>query len=125
MAGKRKLKMTKKCIAARRCYRARKAGVPARRKRGGNLGSKYRSYFKPYTKIRARKRRDPNIAKRVNAAKRVIQQAAAKKIQQGAGLRKKRRRKRKGPKGAGFWEDVGHTFETIGTTALSILPMLL
>ena len=33
MAGKRKLKMTKKCIAARRCYRARKAGVPARRKR--------------------------------------------------------------------------------------------
>ena len=134
MAGKRKLKMTKKCIAARRCYRARKAGVPARRKRGGNLGSKYRSYFKPYTKIRPRKRRDPNIAKRVNAAKRVVQQAAAKRLNKGAGLRRKRKGRGRGrrrgrgrgrARGAGFWEDVGHTFETIGQTALSILPMIL
>ena len=119
--------MTKKCIAARRRYKAKKAGVPTRRKRkGGNLG--YRSYFQPYTKIRARKRRDPNIAKRVNAAKRVIQQAAAKRLNKGAGLRRKRKGRGRGrgrARGAGFWEDVGHTFETIGQTALSILPMIL
>ena len=30
----RKLKMTKKCVAARRRYRAKKKGVPARRRRG-------------------------------------------------------------------------------------------
>ena len=133
MAGKRKLKMTKKCIAARRCYRARKAGVPARRKRGGNLGSKYRSYFKPYTKIRARKRPDPNIAKRVNAAKRVIQQAAAKRVNKGAGLRRKRkgrgrgrgrRRGRGRGRGAGFLQDLGKSFEWVGNAALTALPFV-
>ena len=46
--AKRKLKMTKKCIAARRRYRAKRAGVPARRKnvrpkrgRGAGVGGTY------------------------------------------------------------------------------------
>ena len=46
--AKRKLKMTKKAIAARRRYRAKRAGVPARRKnvrpkrgRGGGVGGTY------------------------------------------------------------------------------------
>ena len=124
MAGKRKLKMTKKCIAARRCYRARKAGVPARRKRKGGYIP-----FQPYTKIRARKRRDPNIAKRVNAAKRVIQQAAAKRLNKGAGLRRKRKGRGRGrgrgrARGAGFFQDLGKSFEWVGNAALTALPFV-
>ena len=38
--AKKKLKMTKKCIAARRRYRAKKAGVPARRRGAGGYALK-------------------------------------------------------------------------------------
>lgn len=93
--------MTKKAIAARRRYRAKKAGVPTRRR-------------KPTGTRKRRKGRGFIMDSGLFGPMPL----------KGAGLRK-RRRKRKGPKGAGFWEDVGHTFETIGTTALSILPMLL
>ena len=72
--ARRRLKMTKKCIAARRRYKAKKAGVPTRR-------------------------RKPTGTRR-------------------------RRRRGKGPKGAGFWEDIGHGFEQIGQVALQVLPFV-
>ena len=125
--AKKKLKMTKKCIAARRRYRAKKAGVPTgtrkavRRKRPTGTrrrghGTRGSGFFKNYGL-------DNPILTSFNSGV-------------GAGFRKKRRRGRKGrgrgrgaskrgPEGAGFWEDLGHTMTTIGQTALSILPMLL
>ena len=103
MARKRKLKMTKKCIAARRCYRARKRGVPARKKKGaGGFNEAF---------------------KRLGINTRVLKNRV-KPRKSGAGLRKKRRGRGKGAKGAGFWEDVGHTFEKIGQTAMQALPMI-
>ncbi|MDE0744731.1 MAG: hypothetical protein OSB66_03270 [SAR202 cluster bacterium] len=88
--------MTKKCVAARRRYKAKKAAAPKKRRGAGTFGNMM------YKANHTLKRRKPR----------------------GAGLRRKRRRKGKG-RGAGFWEDVGHTFEQIGTVALSILPMVL
>ena len=104
MARKRKLKMTKKCIAARRCYRARKRGVPARKKRGAGF---------------------TDVFERLGINTRVVKNRVRPK-KSGAGLRKRKKTRRgaKGAKGAGFWEDVGHTFETIGQTALQALPMI-
>ena len=48
----------------------------------------------------------------------------------GSGLRKKRRRKGRGrgrgrgPRGAGFWEDLGKSFEWVGNAALTALPFI-
>ena len=49
----------------------------------------------------------------------------------GAGLRRKRRgrgrgrgRRRKGPQGAGFFEDLGKSFEWVGNAALTALPFI-
>ena len=93
--AKKKLKMTKTCIAARRRYRAKKAGVPTgtrkavRRKRP--TGTRRRGHGKPSHYPRRRGR--------------------------GRGARF--------PKGAGFWDDVGQTLINVGQTALQVLPLML
>ena len=146
----RKLKMTKKCIAARKRYRAKNGGVPARRKnrkRGaGTLGEwfargrvtkgpimtglrgppkrKYGLGIKHKYVIQGKKRYP--LKRRISPGKYNLMTG-----KMGSGLRRKRKRRGRGrgrgrgAKGAGFWEDLGHTMETIGTTALSILPMIL
>ncbi len=44
----------------------------------------------------------------------------------GSGLRKKRRGRGRGrgPRGAGFWEDLGKSFEWVGNAALTALPFI-
>ena len=105
--AKRKLKMTKKAIAARRRYRAKRAGVPTRRKNVRPTG----------TKKQVRRRRKTGTRKRGHD------------IPSGAGVGGTyggiKRGKRNSPKGAGFWEDVGGFFENVGRTALNLLPMML
>ena len=133
--AKKKLKMTKKCIAARRRYRAKKAGVPARRKRrgAGGWGGLYKQLKKGQP---SKPRRKPRMTP-FGSENRIL---TSLNSGVGAGFRKKRKRGRKGrgrgrgrgrgaskrgPEGAGFWDDLGHTMTTIGQTALSILPMIL
>lgn len=99
--------MTKKCIAARKCYKARKAGVPARRKRRG-AGTFGDMMYKANHTIRRKPR--------------------------GSGLRKKRTRRGRGRgrgrkgrgrgRGAGFLEDLGKSFEWVGNAALTALPFI-
>lgn len=105
----RKLKMTKKCIAARRRYRAKKRGAGNLRKRPADdfgLGIKHR-YVTQGKKRRPLKRRAMSV---------------------GSGLRKRRRRRGRGrgrgPRGAGFWEDLGKSFEWVGDAALTVLPFI-
>ena len=108
----RKLKMTKKCIAARRRYRAKKTGARGAgtlRKRPADdfgLGIKHR-YVTQGKKRRPLKRRAMSV---------------------GSGLRKRRRRRGRGrgrgPRGAGFWEDLGKSFEWVGDAALTVLPFI-
>ena len=134
MARKRKLKMTKKCIAARRCYRARKRGVPARKKRGAGFTDVFerlgintrvvKNRVRPkksgagFKRPRTYARSSSSYPSRSRGSSALGKAFGLK----GSGLRKKRRGR--GAKGAGFWEDVGHTFETIGQTALQALPMI-
>ena len=100
MAGKRKLKMTKKCIAARRCYRARKAGVPARRKR---------------------KKKGSGLYEMTH----VLKGPQRRKPRRGAGLRRKRKGRGRGrARGAGFFQDLGKSFEWVGNAALTALPFI-
>ena len=112
--ARRKLKMTKKAIASRRRYRAKKAatvGRPTRRRKakGGNfLGKAGR---KVPMKKRPKGKGFSNKFKGINKGTRW-------EGQYGKGLKRK-------PKGAGFWEDVGGFFEDVGRTALQILPMIL
>ena len=149
----RKLKMTKKCIAARKRYRAKKAGVPARRKRkkrGGSviydlLGGKQlkkRSYKGSFGEWSARgnvskggfmqggrefksqlKRKSVIAGKKRYPLKRRVKPA-------GAGLRRKRKRRGRGrgrgrgAKGAGFFEDLGKSFEWVGNAVLTALPFV-
>ena len=108
MAGKRKLKMTKKCIAARRCYRARKAGVPARRKR--KKGSGFTGFHGAFGNPKKRG-------------------AATKRVNKGSGLRRKRKGRGRGrgrgrARGAGFLQDLGKSFEWVGNAALTALPFV-
>ena len=101
--ARRKLKMTKKAIASRRRYRAKKAataGRPTRKRRGGNL-KKGKGFSNKYRGINKGTRWEGQYGKGLKGKK-------------GAGL-----------KGAGFWEDVGGFFENVGKTALNILPMIL
>ena len=89
--------MTKKAVAARRRYRAKKNGVPTRRKRGaGTFGQLLR--------------------KKTN----VKRGAGVRRKRRGRG-----RGRGRGAKGAGFWEDVGGFFTHVGETALQVLPMIL
>ena len=142
MARKRKLKMTKKCIAARRCYRARKRGVPARKKR--KKGAGFTDVFERLgintrvLKNRVRPKKSGSGFKRPRTYARSSSSYPSRSRGssalgkafglKGSGLRKKRRGRGRGrgrgAKGAGFWEDVGHTFEKIGQTALQALPMI-
>ena len=108
--------MTKKCIAARRRYKAKKGGVPARRKRRGaglskddfGLGIQHR-YVTQGKKRRPLKRRAMSV---------------------GSGLKRRVRRRRGrgrgrgGPHGAGFFEDLGASFRWVGEAALTALPFI-
>ena len=134
--------MTKKCIAARKRYRAKKDGVPARRKRkkrGGSVISdllggkqlKKRSYKGSFGEWSARgnvskgppKRKSVIAGKKRYPLKRRVKPA-------GAGLRRKRKRRGRGrgrgrgAKGAGFLEDLGKSFEWVGNAALTAFPVI-
>ena len=122
--AKKKLKMTKKCIAARRRYRAKKAGVPTgtrktvRRKRP--TGTRRRGHGKPSHYPR---RRGAGWMKEYGLDNPIFAGV-------GAGFRKKRRKgKGRGrgrvARGAGFWDDVGQTLINVGQTALQVLPLML
>ena len=150
--ARRKLKMTKKAIASRRRYRAKKAatvGRPTRKRRkGGNIGSTRVSTLKypifaglGASKPRKRKAKGKgfNIGPRSRKLKgkgfsskfKGINKGTKWAGQYGKGFLGKAGRKvpmKRGsglPKGAGFWEDVGGFFEDVGRTALNILPMIL
>ena len=132
--AKKKLKMTKKCIAARRRYRAKKAGVPTgtrktvRRKRP--TGTRRRGHGKPSHYPRRRGAGWGGLYKQLK------KDQPSKPIRKprmtpfnagvGAGFRKRRRRRGKGRgRGAGFWDDVGQTLINVGQTALQVLPLML
>ena len=152
----RKLKMTKKCIAARRRYRAKKAGAPTRRKRPtgtrkrrkkgsglswADLGAHVmksqpkRSFglgIKHRYVIQGKKRRP--LKKRAKSTMRDYTRRISpgkynlRTGKMGAGLRRKRRGRGRGrgrgPRGAGFWEDLGKSFEWVGNAALTALPFI-
>jgi hypothetical protein len=120
--ARRKLKMTKKAIASRRRYRAKKAatvGRPTRKRKakgkGFNIGP------------RSRKLKGKGFSSKFKGINKGTKWAG----QYGKGFLGKAGRKvpmKRGsglPKGAGFWEDVGGFFEDVGRTALNILPMIL
>jgi hypothetical protein len=138
--------MTKKCIAARKRYRAKKAGVPARRKKG-------KGFITDAFGARKKKRRGAgtlgewsargNISKGRPKRKYVIQGKKWYPLKRmvdpgkynlmtgkmGSGLRRRRRgrgrgRRRRGPQGAGFFEDLGKSFEWVGNAALTALPFI-
>ena len=144
--AKKKLKMTKKCIAARRRYRAKKAGVPARRKRptgtrrrrrGAGWGGLYKQLKKDQPSKPRRKPRMTPLTKMFDFGvdNRVFASLNSKMVAGvGAGFRKWRRKGRgrgrgrgraRFPKGAGFWDDVGQTLINVGQTALQVLPLML
>ena len=104
--AKRKLKMTKKAIAARRRYRAKRAGVPARRKN-----------------VRPKRGRGAGVGGTYGGIKRGRGGAISAYSGKKSGVI--RRGKRNSPQGAGFWDDVGGFFENVGRTALNLLPMML
>ena len=144
--AKKKLKMTKTCIAARRRYRAKKAGVPTgtrktvRRKRP--TGTRRRGHGKPSHYPRRRgagwggfKNFDFGLDNRILTSLNSKMVAGV-----GAGFFKKRRRggrgrgrgrgrargtSKRGARGAGFWDDVGQTLINVGQTALQVLPLML
>ena len=96
--------MTKAAIAARRRYRAKKAGVPNKRKKKG-------SGFGGISKADRKKLHDARLS--------VI---AARNKRRGSGLRKRG----KGQVGAGFWDDVGNFFtHTIPDVFVQAAPMVL
>ena len=133
--AKKKLKMTKKCIAARRRYRAKKAGVPARRKRrGAGWGGLYKQLKKDQPSKPRRKPRMTPLTKMFDFGvdNRVFASLNSKMVAGvGAGFRKRRRkgrgrgRGRGRARGAGFWDDVGQTLINVGQTALQVLPLML
>ena len=144
--AKKKLKMTKTCIAARRRYRAKKAGVPARRKRptgtrrrrrGAGWGGLYKQLKKDQPSKPRRKPRMTPLTKMFDFGvdNRVFASLNSKMVAGvGAGFRKRRRKGRgrgrgrgraRFPKGAGFWDDVGQTLINVGQTALQVLPLML
>ncbi len=138
----RKLKMTKKCIAARRCYRARKAGVPARRKTRKNVRKK-RGGSVIYDRLGGKQlKRNSGLKYVIQGKKRYPLKSRTRRIspgkynlrtgKMGSGLRgRKRRRKGRGrgrgrgrAKGAGFFEDLGKSFEWVGNAVLTALPFV-
>ena len=150
--AKKKLKMTKTCIAARRRYRAKKAGVPTgtrktvrrkrptgtrRRRRGAGWGGLYKQLKKDQPSKPRRKPRMTPLTKMFDFGvdNRVFASLNSKMVAGvGAGFRKRRRRGGKGrgrgrgrgrARGAGFWDDVGQTLINVGQTALQVLPLML
>ena len=141
--AKKKLKMTKKCIAARRRYRAKKAGVPARKtgtrktvRRKRPTGTRRRGHGKPSHYPRRRGSGFGDLYKQLKknqpSKPRRKPRMTPFNAGVGAGFRKRRRRRGKGrgrgarfPKGAGFWDDVGQTLINVGQTALQVLPLML
>ena len=95
---KRKLKMTKTAIAARRRYR--------KKKRVGGCAA-----CKKKTRTYARG------AQRAKGSK-----ALMSVFKKGAGVSRRRRRRKKG---AGFFEDVGSFISNAAQTVLPMLPMIL
>lgn len=131
----RKLKMTKKCIAARRRYKAKKAGAPTgtrkrkRPRRGAGqfgLGIKHRYVIQGKKRYPLKKRVKSTMrdyTRRISPGKYNLRTG-----KMGAGLRRKRRGRGRGrgrgPRGAGFWEDLGKSFEWVGNAALTALPFI-
>ena len=127
--AKKKLKMTKKCIAARKRYRARKAGVPTgtrkvvRRKRA--TGTRRRGHGKPSHYPRRRGAgwmKDYGLDNPIFAG---VGAGFSKKRRKGKGRGRGRGKGARFPKGAGFWDDVGQTLINVGQTALQVLPLML
>ena len=135
--------MTKTCIAARRRYRAKKAGVPTgtrktvrrkrptgtrRRRRGAGWGGVYKQLMKDQP---SKPRRKPRMTP-FGLDNRILTSLNSKMVAGvGAGFRKRRRkgrgrgRGRGRARGAGFWDDVGQTLINVGQTALQVLPLML
>ena len=106
MARKR-LKMTKACIQARRRYRQKKkTGSGCACKKGGKL------WVPPkWAGIKGKKK------------KWTKQKYGLKK---GSGIKiKRRRRRRRNARGEGFFDDVGSFISNAAQTVLPLLPMLL
>ena len=135
----RKLKMTKKCIAARKRYRAKKGGVPARRKKptgtktrrkrgAGTLGE----WFARGRVMKGPPKRKYGLGIKhkyvIQGKKRYPLKRRAMSV--GSGLRRKRKRRGRGrgrgrgAKGAGFFEDLGKSFEWVGNAVLTALPFV-
>ena len=149
----RKLKMTKKCIAARKRYRAKKSGVPARRKKGKGFITDAFGARKKKRKgagtlgewsargniSKGRPRRTYGLGvkhkyviqgKKRYALKRMVNPGKYNLMtgKMGSGLRRRRRGRGRGrgrgAEGAGFFEDLGKSFEWVGNAALTALPFI-
>ena len=152
--------MTKKCIAARRRYKAKKTGAPTRRKRptgtrrrkrptgtrrkrrgAGTLGEWFArgrvtkgpimtglggQFIQNGRVFKSQPKRSFGLGIKhryvIQGKKRYPLKKRA--MSMGSGLRKKRRGRGKGPRGAGFWEDLGKSFEWVGNAALTALPFI-